>query len=211
MIDIYYSYSSIYIYTHYLYIYIHTYIYTYLHTWLRVSEPANPRRTRASKRPQLLAVALGLVHPPAKRLDELVALHGAGVCGNKSKVSRYRIVIYTRSGVKSRQGALRHNTKVTPDPRLVASPALSHIRNVETPCGCRPEVGFNTCSETSELSASRRYSCLFCTHITSFSHIRNVETPCGRRPEVGFNTCSEMSRQAACRRYSCPHITSFSR
>ena len=71
-------------------------------------------------------------------------------------------------------------------------------------------MGFNTCSETSELSASRRYSCLFCTHITSISHIRNVETPCGRRPEVGFNTCSEMSRQAACRRYSCPHITSFS-
>ena len=99
---------------------------------------------------------------------------------------------------------------MTPDPRLVASPTLSHIRNVEAPCGRRPEVGFNTCSETSELSASRRYSCLFCTHITSFSHIRNVETPCGRRPEVGFNTCSEMSRQAACRRYSCPHITSFS-
>ena len=69
---------------------------------------------------------------------------------------------------------------------------------------------FNTCSETSELCASRRYSCLFCTQITSFSHIRNVETPCGRRPEVGFNTCSEMSRQAACRRYSCPHIASFS-
>ena len=99
---------------------------------------------------------------------------------------------------------------MTPDPRLVASPVLSHIRNVEAPCGRRPEVGFNTCSETSELSASRRYSCLFCTYITSFSHIRNVETPCGRRPEVGFNTCSEMSRQAACRRYSCPHITSFS-
>ena len=110
---------------------------------------------------------------------------------------------------------------MTPDPRLVASPALSHIRNVETPCGRRPEVGFNTCGETSELSASRRYSCLFCTHITSLSHIRNVETPCGRRPEVGFNTCSEMSisthvakrvncpRAAGIRALFCSHIISF--
>ena len=61
----------------------------------------------------------------------------------------------------------------------------------------------STCSEMSEMSASRRYSCLFCAHITSFSHIRNVETPCGRRPEVGFNTCSETSELSARRRYSC--------
>ena len=100
---------------------------------------------------------------------------------------------------------------MTPDPRLVASPALSYIKNVKSPYRRHPEVNFNTCNQTNELSASRRYSCLFCTHITSLNHIRNVEIPYGCRPEVAFNTCSEISRQAACRKYSCPHITSFNR
>ena len=87
--------------------------------------------------------------------------------------------------------------------RALTSPRLATSGMSKTPCGRRPEAGFNTCSETSELSACCRYSCLFCNHITSFSHIRNVETPCGRRPEAGFNTCSETSELSACRRYSC--------
>ena len=64
-------------------------------------------------------------------------------------------ICHTSGGVKSDQSAFGHSV-----PLVTRRSAFSHIRNIETPWACGPDVGLNTCNEMNEKAACRRYSCL---------------------------------------------------
>ena len=71
---------------------------------------------------------------------------------------------HTGGGLRSHDVAFSHNTPgAHPDPRLVTSPAFSHMRSGETAWAHGPDAGFNTCSAMSNISACRRYSGLLRT------------------------------------------------